>query len=220
VSEPKSFQLSGEIHEYLVAHGSPPDEIERALIEETASLGAISMMQIAPEQGALLRILTRLIGTSHAIEVGTFTGYSALCIARGLDDGGRLLCCDVSDEWTSIGRRHWEKAGVADRIELRLGPALDTLQSLPREETFDLAFIDADKPNYINYYEELLPRMRGNGLVIVDNVLWSGTVVDPKANDENVEAIRRFNDHLAADRRVEAVMVPVSDGITLARKKS
>jgi caffeoyl-CoA O-methyltransferase len=220
VSEPKSFQLSAEIHEYLVAHGSPPDEIERALIEETAALGAISMMQIAPEQGALLRILTRLIGVSRAVEVGTFTGYSALCIARGLDDGGRLLCCDVSDEWTSIGRRYWEKAGVADRIELRLGPALDTLQSLPREETFDLAFIDADKPNYINYYEELLPRLRGNGLVIVDNVLWSGTVVDPKATDENVEAIRRFNDHVTADRRVEAVMVPVSDGITLARKTS
>jgi caffeoyl-CoA O-methyltransferase len=124
----------------------------------------------------------------------------------------------VSDEWTSIGRRHWEKAGVAGRIELRLGPALDTLQALPREETFDLAFIDADKPNYINYYEELLPRLRSNGVVIVDNVLWSGAVVDPKATDDNVEAIRRFNDHLAADRRVEGVMLPVSDGITLARK--
>jgi caffeoyl-CoA O-methyltransferase len=220
VPEPKSFHLSSDIHEYLVAHGSPPDDIERALIEETAALGAISMMQIAPEQGALLRILARLIGARHAVEVGTFTGYSALCIARGLVDDGRLLCCDVSDEWTSIGRRYWERAGVAGCIELRLGPALETLQSLPREATFDLAFIDADKPNYINYYEELLPRLRSNGLVIVDNVLWSGAVVDPKATDENVEAIRRFNDHVAADPRVEAVMVPVSDGITLARKKS
>ncbi|MEY2422903.1 MAG: caffeoyl-CoA O-methyltransferase [Acidimicrobiaceae bacterium] len=215
---PKSFQLSPEIHEYLIAHGSPPDEVERALIEETAALGDIARMQIAPEQGALLRILTRVMGVTRAVEVGTFTGYSALSIARGLSVGGRLLCCDVSDEWTKIGQRHWEAAGVADRIELRLGPALDTLKSLPNEETFDLAFIDADKPNYIAYYEELLPRMRVNGLLIVDNVLWSGTVVDPKANDDNVKAIRAFNDHLAADTRVEKVMLPVSDGITLARK--
>jgi len=218
MTTPKSFQLSPEIHEYLVAHGSPPDAIERALIEETAALGGIAMMQIAPEQGALLRILTQVIGAKRAVEVGTFTGYSALCIARGLPADGRLLCCDISDEWTKIGRRHWEEAGVADRIELRLGPALETLQSLPREEAFDLAFIDADKPNYIAYYEELLPRLRGNSLVIIDNVLWSGSVVDPKANDENVTAIRAFNDHLAADGRVEKVMLPVSDGITLARK--
>jgi caffeoyl-CoA O-methyltransferase len=219
VNEPKSFHLSSAIHEYLVAHGSPPDEIERALIEETAALGKISMMQIAPEEGALLRILARLLGVKHAVEVGTFTGYSALCIARGLADDGRLLCCDVSDEWTSIGRRYWDAAGVADRIELRIGPALETLRSLPGEETFDLAFIDADKPNYIGYYEELVPRMRVSGLIVVDNVLWSGSVVDPEANDDNVEAIRRFNDHLAADDRVEAVMLAVSDGITLARKK-
>jgi caffeoyl-CoA O-methyltransferase len=211
--------LSSEIHDYLVAHGNPPDDIERALIDETATLGAISMMQIAPEQGALLRILTRLLGTERAVEVGTFTGYSALCIARGLPPGGRLLCCDVSEEWTSIGRRHWEEAGVADRIELRIGPALETLQSLPRDAAFDLAFIDADKPNYVAYYEELVPRMRANGLVVVDNVLWGGSVVDPGAHDENVEAIRRFNDHLAADDRVEAVMLAVSDGITLARKR-
>ena len=217
MAEPKSFHLSREIHEYLVAHGSPPDDIERDLIEETAKLGAISMMQIAPEQGAFLRILTQLIGARSAVEVGTFTGFSALSIARGLADGGRLLCCDVSEEWTSIGRRYWERAGVADRIELRIAPALDTLRSLPDARTIDLAFIDADKPNYIGYYEELVPRMRANGLLLVDNVLWSGTVVDPNADDENVEAIRRFNDHLAADPRVEAVMVPVSDGITLAR---
>jgi caffeoyl-CoA O-methyltransferase len=218
MTNPKSFQLSPEIHEYLVAHGSPPDDIERALIEETAALGDIAMMQIAAEQGALLRIVTRLVGATRAVEVGTFTGYSALCIARGLSTDGRLLCCDVSDEWTKIGRRHWEAAGVADRIELRLGPALDTLRALPSDEMFDLAFIDADKPNYIAYYEELLPRMRVNGLVIVDNVLWSGSVVDPNADDDNVNAIRSFNDHLAADERVEKVMLPVSDGITLARK--
>ena len=218
MATPKSFQLSAEIHEYLVSHGSPPDDIERALIDETAGLGAIARMQIAPEQGALLRILTRLIGAIRAVEVGTFTGYSALCIARGLAPTGRLLCCDVSDEWTRMGRRHWEAAGVADRIELRLGPALDTLKALPLEESFDLAFIDADKPNYIAYYEELLPRLRVNGLVIVDNVLWGGSVVDPSADDDNVNAVRAFNDHLGGDARVEKVMLPVSDGITLVRK--
>jgi caffeoyl-CoA O-methyltransferase len=175
-------------------------------------------MQIAPEQGAMLRILTSALGVKRAIEIGTFTGYSALCIARGLGQGGQLLCCDVSDEWTKIGRRHWEAAGVADRIELRLGPALETLTSMNRDETFDLAFIDADKPNYIAYYEELLPRMRVNGLLIIDNVLWSGSVVDPKADDANVNAIRAFNDHVAADTRVDKAMLPVSDGITLVRK--
>ena len=217
MADPKSFQLSTEVHEYLLAHGSPPDDIERALIAETAGLGAISRMQIAPEQGAFLRIVTQLIGARRAIEVGTFTGYSALCIARGLGADGHLLCCDVSDEWTSIGRPYWERAGVSDRIELRIAPAVDTLRALPTERTIDLAFIDADKPNYVNYYEELVPRMRANGLILVDNVLWSGTVVDPKANDDNVTAIRNFNDHLAADARVEAVMVPISDGLTLAR---
>jgi len=217
MADPKSFQLSAEVHEYLLAHGSPPDDIERALIEQTAELGAISRMQIAPEQGAFLRIVAQLIGARSAVEVGTFTGYSALCIARGLGDDGHLLCCDVSDEWTSIGRPYWERAGVADRIELRIAPAVETLRALPTDRSIDLAFIDADKPNYVNYYEELVPRVRPNGLILVDNVLWSGTVVDPKANDENVEAIRRFNDHLAADTRVEAVMIPLSDGLTLAR---
>ena len=164
MADPKSFQLSPEIHEYLVAHGTPPDDIERALIEETAGLGAISRMPVAPEQGAFLRIVTQLISAREAVEVGTFTGYSAICIARGLGPGGHLLCCDVSDEWTSIGRRHWAHAGVDDRIELRIAPALETLQSLPSEPRIDLAFIDADKPNYIGYYEELVPRLRVNGI--------------------------------------------------------
>jgi len=218
MADPKSFHLSAEIHDYLVAHGSPPDDIERALIAETARLGDISRMQIAPEQGALLRTLTRLLGARSAIEVGTFTGYSALCIARGLVDGGRLLCCDVSDEWTSIGRKYWAEAGVADRIDLRIAPALDTLRALPLDANIDLAFIDADKPSYLAYFEELVPRLRQNGLLIVDNVLWSGNVVDDTMTDDNTNAIRAFNDHLAADRRVEAVMLAVSDGITLARK--
>jgi caffeoyl-CoA O-methyltransferase len=218
-SVPKSFQLSPEVHEYLVAHGTPPDEVQRALIAETAELGGISMMQVAPEQGALLTILAKLVGARSAVEVGTFTGYSSLCIARGLADGGHLLCCDVSEEWTAIARRHWERAGVADRIELRIAPALETLQALPSDETIDLAFIDADKPGYISYYEALVPRMRPGGLVLVDNVLWGGSVVDPSVTDENTEAIRACNDHIAADSRVDVVMLPVSDGLTLARKK-
>jgi caffeoyl-CoA O-methyltransferase len=215
---PKSFQLSPAVHEYLVAHGTPPDEVQRALIAETAQLGGISMMQVAPEQGALLTMLTRLVGARSTVEVGTFTGYSSLCIARGLAEGGTLLCCDVSDEWTAIARRYWERAGVADRIDLRIAPALETLRALPDDATIDLAFIDADKPGYVSYYEELVRRMRPGGLILVDNVLWGGSVVDPEVNDENTEAIRACNDHIAADSRVEVVMLPVADGLTLARR--
>jgi caffeoyl-CoA O-methyltransferase len=216
---PKSFFLTPEIHRYLVEHGTPPDPLQQELIEETALLGGISMMQIAPEQGAFMTMLTRLIGARRAIEVGTFTGYSALCVARGLPPDGRLLCCDVSEEWTSVGRRYWERDGVADRIELRLGPALDTLRSLPGEAAFDLAFIDADKQNYPNYYDEVLPRLRPNGVILVDNVLWGGRVADPEADDDDTKAIRAFNDRLAADERVDTVMLPLGDGLTLARKR-
>jgi caffeoyl-CoA O-methyltransferase len=216
---PKSFFLTPEVHRYLVEHGTPPDQVQEELIEETAKLGGIAMMQIAPEQGAFMTMLTRLIGARRAIEVGTFTGYSALCIARGLALDGQLLCCDVSEEWTSIGRRFWERDGVADRIELRLGPALDTLRSLPSEPVFDMAFIDADKRNYPNYYDEVLPRLRPNGVILVDNVLWSGRVVEPDATDDDTVAIRAFNDQLAADDRVDTVMLPLGDGLTLARKR-
>jgi caffeoyl-CoA O-methyltransferase len=217
--EPKSFFLSPEIHRYVVEHGMPPDDVQRALIEETATLGGISMMQIAPEQGAFMTLLTRLVGARNAIEVGTFTGYSALAIARGLPEDGRLLCCDVSEEWTAIGRRHWEQAGVAGKIDLRIGPALDTLRALPREVNVDLAFIDADKPNYPNYYEELLARLCPNGVILVDNTLWSGNVIDESVTDENTEALRAFNDLVAADDRIDTVMLAVSDGLTLLRKR-
>jgi caffeoyl-CoA O-methyltransferase len=216
---PKSFFLSAEVHEYLLEHGQRPDPIQQALIDATAALGPVAGMQIAPEQGALMTMLTQLIGARRAVEVGTFTGYSALCIARGLAPGGRLLCCDVSEEWTSIGRPYWEQAGVADRIDLVIAPAVDTLSALPDDPTIDIAFIDADKPNYPNYFEQLVRRMRPNGLLLVDNVLWSGRVVDPDATDENTVAIRAFNDLVAADPRVEVVMLPVSDGLTLARKR-
>lgn len=216
---PKSFFLTPEIHEYLVVHGSPPDAVQQSLIAETSALGGIAMMQIAPEQGAFMTMLTRLLGVRSAVEVGTFTGYSALCIARGLADGGRLLCCDVSEEWTAIGRRHWEAAGVADRIELRLAPAIETLRALPADETIDLAFVDADKPSYPAYYEELLARLRPNGVILVDNVLWSGNVADPAQQDENTVALRAFNDLVAADDRVDSVMLPLGDGLTLLRKR-
>jgi caffeoyl-CoA O-methyltransferase len=216
---PKSFFLSSEIHEYLLDHGQRPDAIQQSLIDATAELGSVAGMQIAPEQGALMTMLTQVLGARFAVEVGTFTGYSALCIARGLAPGGRLLCCDVSDEWTSIGRRHWEQAGVADRIDLVIAPAVDTLRGLPDEPTIDLAFIDADKPNYPNYFEELVPRMRPNGLLLVDNVLWHGAVVDADATDDNTVAIKAFNDLVASDSRVDAVMLPISDGLTLLRRR-
>ena len=216
---PKSFHLSPEVHEYLVSHGTPPDEIQRALIEETRALGGVSLMQIAPEQGAFMTILARAIGARNAVEVGTFTGYSALCIAAGLPDDGRLLTCDVSDAWTAIARRYWEKAGVADKIELRLGPGVETLRSLPEEPTFDLGFIDADKPSYPDYYEEILARLRPGGLILVDNVLWMGRVADPTADDEQTLAIRAFNERVASDERVDAVMLPISDGLTVLRRR-
>jgi caffeoyl-CoA O-methyltransferase len=166
-----------------------------------------------------MTVLTRLLGVKQAVEVGTFTGYSALSIARGLEPGGHLLCCDVSEEWTSLGRQAWERAGVSDRIKLRIGPAIDTLRGLPPEETIDLAFIDADKRSYASYYEELLARLRPNGAILVDNTLWMGTVVDASVTDDDTKAIRAFNDAVATDDRVDTVQLPISDGLTLLRKR-
>src|SRR5215831_746903 len=216
---PKSFFLSADAHEYLLRHGTEPDAVQRELIEETRRLGGISLMQVAPEQGAFLTLIARVTGARRAVEVGTFTGYSSLCLARGLPEDGKLLCCDVSEEWTSIGRRFWEKAGVAHKIELRLAPAAETLRALPARELFDLAFIDADKPGYPVYYEEILARLRPNGLILVDNVLWMGRVADPEAQDEHTNHIRAFNDKVAADARVDAVMLAIADGVTLVRKR-
>lgn len=210
--------VSPELHDYLVAHGSPPDELLRDLTEETIALGDASTMQVAPEQGALLTLLTQLVGARFAVEVGTFTGYSSISIARGLADGGRLLCCDVSGEWTKVARRYWERAGLTDRIELRLAPALETLRALPADPVVDLAFIDADKVGYIDYWEELVPRVRPGGLLAVDNVLYSGEVLDPANASESGRAIHAFNQHALADDRVEQVVLPLADGLTLARK--
>jgi caffeoyl-CoA O-methyltransferase len=215
---PKSFFLDSDLHAYLLAHGTPPDAILRELAEETvARLGPLAGMQIAPEQGAFMTLLARVMGARRAIEVGTFTGYSALCIARGLPDDGRLICCDVSEEWTAIGRPYWEKAGVSQRIDLRIGPAAETLRALPEERVFDLAFVDADKPSYALYYEELLRRVRPGGLILVDNVLWGGAVLDPERDDANTLAIRAFNEQVASDGRVDALMLPISDGLSLLR---
>jgi len=211
--------LVDRIPPYLVAHSSPPDELAQRLIAETAALGGVSQMQISPDEGSFLTLVARLTGARTAVEVGTFTGYSSLCIARGLTDDGSLLCCDVSEEWTSIARRYWAEAGLADRIELRLGPAAETLRELPREAVFDLAFIDADKPSYPIYWEEILPRIRPGGAIVVDNVLQGGQVVDESSTKENVVAIQRFNDQVVADDRVDVAMLPIRDGVTLAVKR-
>jgi caffeoyl-CoA O-methyltransferase len=214
----KFTAMSDALHAYLVSHGSPRDPLLAELAQETVALGGVSAMQIAPEQGSLMTLLARLIGARTAIEIGTFTGYSALCLARGLQPDGHLLACDVSEEWTAIARRYWARAGIDHKIELRIGPALDTLRSLPPDTAFDLAFIDADKPSYPAYYEEVLPRLRPGGLLLVDNVLWSGHVADPLVTDANTQALRQLNDRIASDPRVEAVMLPIADGLTLARK--
>jgi caffeoyl-CoA O-methyltransferase len=215
----RNVALSAELSDYVLAHSSPPDEVQRELIRRTLELGDPAGMQIAPDQGAFMYMLARVAGVRRAVEVGTFTGYSALCVARALPEDGHLLCCDVSEEWTSIARDAWKQAGVDHKIELRLGPAADTLAALPADPVYDFAFVDADKTGYLTYYELLLPRMRPGGMILVDNVLQSGRVVDPSADDEAVRAIREFNDALVADDRIDVVMLPIADGLTLAVKK-
>lgn len=212
----KSIPLTPELHAYLVAHGDPPDEVMRDLIQETrALLPEDAQMQVAPEQAAFLTFLTRLLGARRAVEVGTFTGLSSLAIARGLAEDGRLTCFDVSEEFTGIARRHWTRAGVDDRIEVRIGPAGDTLRELPHDRHLDFAFIDADKVGYPVYWSELVPRMRPGGVIAVDNVLRDGRVLAPQ--DASDRAIAAFNDEVLADVRVDLVMLPVADGLTLAR---
>jgi caffeoyl-CoA O-methyltransferase len=221
MADVRHLPVTAELVDYAAAHSSwPVDEVVADLQADTRALtGGAAGMQIGPDQGALLTLLTRVVDAHRAIELGTFTGYSALCIARGLAEGGTLVCCDVSEEWTAIARRAWARAGLADRIELRLGPALDTLRALPAGERFDLAFIDADKTGYPDYWAELVPRVRSGGLLLADNVLWSGDVVDTTATDERLVAMQAFNDAVAADDRVEAVVLPAFDGLTIARRR-
>jgi caffeoyl-CoA O-methyltransferase len=214
----KSLPLTEELHSYLVAHGTPPDDIARDLIDETVeALPNDAQMQVAPEQAALLTFLTRLVNARQAVEVGTFTGMSSLAIARGLPADGRLVCFDISAEFTSVARRYWARAGVDDRIELRIGPAVEGLRSLPTEPYLDLAFIDADKTSYPLYWDELVPRMRPGGLIAVDNVLRGGRVLAPQ--DASDRAIVAFNADVRADVRVDVVMLPIADGLTLARRR-
>ena len=215
----KFIALTPNLYEYLVAHGHNGDPLRAELAAETAKLGMISGMQIAAEQGTFMAILAGAIGARSAVEVGTFTGYSALCVARALPADGKLLCCDINEQWTSVGRRYWERAGVANKITLKLAPAAETLKALPASHTFDFAFIDADKTSYAIYYEEILKRLRPSGLMIIDNVLWSGAVADEAKQDADTQALRKLNDFIAKDTRVEAVMLGIADGLTIVRKK-
>ncbi|MBB3083575.1 O-methyltransferase [Geodermatophilus sabuli] len=218
---PRSFLLTPELGDYVRASSEPPDDVVADLLAETAALadrGEVpATFQIAPEQGTFMQLLTGALGARRAIEIGTFTGYSALCVARGLPGDGSLLCLDVSEEWTAIARRYWARAGLADRIELRLGDAHESLRALPAEPTFDLAFVDADKTGYADYVDDLHPRMTANGVVLLDNTLSGGGVLDPQ--DDNQRAIVELNAALATDPRWETVLLPLSDGLTMLRKR-
>jgi caffeoyl-CoA O-methyltransferase len=219
VARTRSRFIDDAVVEYASAHSSGPDEVQVALQDVTRErTGRAAGMQIGDDQAVVMEIIARAMGARRALEVGTFTGYSALAVARGMGPEGRLLCCDVSEEWTAIAQEYWERAGVADRIELRLGPAIDTLRSLPLEEDFDLAFVDADKTGYLAYYEEIVPRLRRGGLLLADNTLQGGRVLDADADDESTVAIRAFNDRVAGDRRMRVVLLPIGDGVSFIQK--
>ena len=213
------------INENLLAYirrvGVREDNDLRRLREETASHPA-ARMQISPEQGQFMALLIELVGAKKTIEVGTFTGYSAMCVAKAMGAGGRVIALDVSDEYTTVARRHWEEAGVSDRIDLRLAPAAESLQAMlgaGESGSYDFAFIDADKIGYDTYYEYALTLLRAGGLIAIDNVLWHGAVADPSNQDADTVAIRKINEKLATDERVALSLVPIGDGLTLARKR-
>ena len=216
----KTFTLSDDLYAYLFENSVREPDILRRLREETAR-DSMARMQIAPEQGQLMQLLVRLMGARRYLEVGVFTGYSSLAVALALPAGGRILACDISDTWTRVARKYWAEAGVAEKIDLRLAPALQTLDDLIAAGaggSFDLAFIDADKTSYIGYYERALTLIRVGGLVAIDNTLWEGRVADPTARDADTQAIRDFNRHLRDDRRVHLCLVPIGDGLSLALK--
>jgi caffeoyl-CoA O-methyltransferase len=215
----KFTTLDEGLYSYLVEHGSRQDDVLRRLAEETDAMGDIAVMQIGADQGAFMALFVRAIGARRALEVGTFTGYSAICIARGLPEDGELVACELSDEYAATARRYFEAAGVAERIDLRLGPALETLRAMPEEETFDFAFIDANKDEYLAYYEECLTRVRRGGVIAIDNVLGAGRVLDPDPDDEMALGIVELNERLVTDERVDLAMVPIADGLTLALKR-
>jgi caffeoyl-CoA O-methyltransferase len=217
----RTISLDDALHDYLMTVSLRETDVQRRLRRETAELAG-AWMQVAPEQGQFMALLARLMDVRKALEIGTFTGYSALCVASVLAPGGRLVACDVSREWTDIARGYWTEAGVAERIDLRIGPALETLDTLVAgggAGTFDFAFIDADKVEYDDYYERTLVLLRSGGLACVDNVLWGGSVIDLAKQDEKTRAVRAINEKIHGDARVDISLVPIGDGLTLARKK-
>ena len=213
----RSIQLTEKLEAYLQAVSVREAEVLRRLREETAPM-ELAGMQISPEQGQFMALLVKLTGARRYLEVGTFTGYSALAVALALPKDGKVVACDVSREWTAIGQRYWREAGVADKIELRLAPALETLDALiaAKAPTFDFAFIDADKKNYDGYYERALKLVRRGGIIAIDNVLWNGSVINPAKKDEDTEAIRALNNKLLKDERIDLSLLPIGDGLTLA----
>ncbi|XMN04933.1 O-methyltransferase [Streptomyces griseobrunneus] len=214
----KTVSMTPELYRYLVAQAEPPTEVQQRLVEHTHALGQVAEMRIPHEQSTFLTLLTQITGATLVVEVGTFTGYSTLAFALGLPPDGTVITCDLSAEWTGIARRAWQAAGVDERIQLRVGPATETLSALPEEESIDLVFLDADKVSYETYWDLLVPRTRPGGLLLADNVLYGGDAADPRCTG-NARAIRRFNERVRADERVESVMLPIADGLTIARKR-
>jgi predicted O-methyltransferase YrrM len=217
----RSISLDDSLYDYLLSVSLREPELLRRLREETAT-DPSARMQISPEQGQFMALLARLMGARRCLEIGVFTGYSSLVLALALPDDGRILACDVSERWTAVARRYWAAAAVAHRIELRLATAMDTLGRLleaGEAGRYDFAFIDADKENYVGYYERVLDLLRPGGLIVVDNTLWSGRVADPENAEADTVAMRHFNEHLHRDERVDLSLVPVGDGLTLARKR-
>jgi len=213
----KFTALTPELYDYVVGRGVRRDDVLERVERDTDAMGDIAVMQTAPDQGALITLLVGAIGARLAVEVGTFTGYSAICIARGLAGGGRLVCCEVDPGYAQTALENLRSAELGDRVEVRVGPALDTLRALPLDEPIDFAFVDADKPGYADYYEELLARLRPGGVIMLDNVLLRGRVLDP--DDGAARAMAALNDSLATDERVDVAMLAVSDGVTLLRKR-
>jgi predicted O-methyltransferase YrrM len=217
----RTLGLPADVHDYVLRWGLDEPPILARLREETAA-HPHSSMQIAPEQGAVLALLVELLDARRCLEIGTFTGYSSLAVALAMPEDGRVVCCDVSDEYTSVARRYWAEAGVDGKVDLRLGPAVETLDALlagGAAGTFDLAFIDADKPGYPAYWERCVDLVRPGGIVAIDNTLWSGRVADPSADDEHTRTIRLVNERVATDPRVRHVLLAIADGMTIARKR-
>ena len=217
----RTIDLTDTLYDYLLSVSLRETDLQRRLREETSTL-SMARMQISPEQGQFMALIARLVAARRCLEVGVFTGYSSLAVALALPEDGRIVACDVSEEWTSVARRYWAAAGVADRIDLRLAPAIDTLDELIAAGdagTYDLAFIDADKTSYLAYYERALVLLRPGGLLMTDNTLWSGRVADPEVGDADTVALRHYNEHLHRDARIDLSLVPIGDGLTLARKR-